>query len=115
MFYASDYFERFRDKKVMNKYFLAVCVRMFLEKRERAVHGFIQDFQKLPVSDEKVTRFNLVAEKDQFSVFVLFWRKYVCFYSNIFKLIVSGNSVWKTNSALSKRTNFLCNNENMRT
>ncbi len=44
-----------RDKNVLNKYFMSVFVRLFLEKRERALMKFISDFQKLTVSDEKVS------------------------------------------------------------
>ena len=47
-------FLRCRDKAVVNKYFLSVFVRLFLEKRERSLMKFIGDFQKLTVSDEKV-------------------------------------------------------------
>ena len=38
----------------MNKYFLSVFVRLFLEKKEKHLMKFISDFQKLTVSDEKV-------------------------------------------------------------
>ena len=44
----------FRDKSVVNKYFISVFVRLFLEKKERALMKFISDFQKLTMADEKV-------------------------------------------------------------
>ena len=44
----------FRDKSVCNKHLVNVCVRLFIESKEGYVVTFIQDFQKLTVSDEKV-------------------------------------------------------------
>ena len=43
-----------RDKAVVNKYFLSVFVRLFMEKRERPLMRFIAAFQKLNMADEKV-------------------------------------------------------------
>jgi len=40
---------------VINKYLLSVFVRLFLEKNENSMMKFISDFQKLIVSDEKVS------------------------------------------------------------
>ena len=37
-----------------NKHLVNVCVRLFIESKEGYVVTFIQDFQKLTVSDEKV-------------------------------------------------------------
>uniref|UniRef100_T1IJR9 Receptor-mediated endocytosis protein 6 homolog n=1 Tax=Strigamia maritima TaxID=126957 RepID=T1IJR9_STRMM len=42
-----------RDKVVCKKFMISECVRMFLEKRERAILTFVEEFQKLTVSDEK--------------------------------------------------------------
>lgn len=42
-----------RDKTVCNKHLVNVCVRLFIESKEGYVVNFIQDFQKLTVSDEK--------------------------------------------------------------
>ncbi|CAC5390983.1 GTPase-activating protein and VPS9 domain-containing protein 1 [Mytilus coruscus] len=42
-----------RDKTVCNKHLVNVCVRLFIETKEGYVVNFIQDFQKLTVSDEK--------------------------------------------------------------
>ena len=53
--YIYAMFAYFRDKNVVNKYFLSVFVRLFLEKKEKALMRFISDFQKLTVSDEKVS------------------------------------------------------------
>jgi len=47
----------FRDKSVCNKHLVNVCVRLFIESKEGYVVNFIQDFQKLTVSDEKVCIF----------------------------------------------------------
>ena len=44
-----------RDKEVCNKYFILVCVRMFLEKCEQDVLKFMGNFQRHTVSDEKVS------------------------------------------------------------
>lgn len=44
------------NKAVMNKYLLSVFVRLFLEKKEKALMKFISEFQKLTLSDEKVSR-----------------------------------------------------------
>lgn len=44
-----------RNKIVVNKYLLSVFGRLFLEKKEKALMKFISDFQKLTVSDEKVS------------------------------------------------------------
>ncbi|GAB6021964.1 hypothetical protein CHUAL_006124 [Chamberlinius hualienensis] len=42
-----------RDKAVCSKYLISVCVRLFLEKVERLVQRFMEEFQNLTVSDEK--------------------------------------------------------------
>ncbi|XP_041370406.1 GTPase-activating protein and VPS9 domain-containing protein 1-like [Gigantopelta aegis] len=42
-----------RDKEICNKHMVNVCVRLFIEHREKQVLYFISDFQKLTVSDEK--------------------------------------------------------------
>ncbi|KAL3872160.1 hypothetical protein ACJMK2_040107 [Sinanodonta woodiana] len=42
-----------REKEICNKYLTNVCLRFFMEYRERNIMGFISDFQKLTVSDEK--------------------------------------------------------------
>lgn len=44
-----------RNKIVVNKYLLSVFGRLFLEKKEKSLMKFISDFQKLTVSDEKVS------------------------------------------------------------
>ena len=38
-----------------NNHMTQVCVRLFVEKKERNVMGFMSDFQKLTLSDEKVS------------------------------------------------------------
>ncbi|XP_052789211.1 GTPase-activating protein and VPS9 domain-containing protein 1-like [Mya arenaria] len=43
-----------REKEIYNKHMTSVCIRMFLETWEKALQGFIQDFQKLTMADEKV-------------------------------------------------------------
>jgi len=45
----------------MNKYLLSVFVRLFLEKKEKALMKFISEFQKLTVSDEKVSRLQSIS------------------------------------------------------
>ncbi|KAK3593714.1 hypothetical protein CHS0354_013611 [Potamilus streckersoni] len=42
-----------REKEICNKYLTNVCLRFFMEFRERNIMSFISDFQKLTVSDEK--------------------------------------------------------------
>ncbi|XP_022110619.1 GTPase-activating protein and VPS9 domain-containing protein 1-like [Acanthaster planci] len=42
-----------RDKAVVNKYFTMVLVRLFLERQERSVLKFIEDFKALTAADEK--------------------------------------------------------------
>lgn len=42
-----------RDKTVCNQNLVALCVRQFLEEKERTVQGFVKKFQQLTVSDEK--------------------------------------------------------------
>ncbi|XP_046579277.1 LOW QUALITY PROTEIN: GTPase-activating protein and VPS9 domain-containing protein 1-like [Haliotis rubra] len=42
-----------RDKEICNKHMVNVCVRLFIERREKNVLYFISDFQKLTVADEK--------------------------------------------------------------
>lgn len=42
-----------RDKCVCNKHLVNICVRLFIESKEGYVVNFIQEFQKLTVSDEK--------------------------------------------------------------
>ena len=44
----------FRDKSVCNKHLVNVCVMLFIESKEDNVVTFIQEFQKLIVSDNKV-------------------------------------------------------------
>ena len=43
-----------RDKLVCNRHFVSVSVRMFLQKKEKTMHKFILEFQKLTMADEKV-------------------------------------------------------------
>lgn len=42
-----------RDKAVCCQFMISVCVRFFLERQEKSIHTFFNDFQKLTVSDEK--------------------------------------------------------------
>ncbi|XP_078459628.1 GTPase-activating protein and VPS9 domain-containing protein 1 isoform X2 [Lampetra planeri] len=42
-----------RDKDISTRYFTAVCVRLFLERREDRVLAFIDEFKGLTASDEK--------------------------------------------------------------
>ncbi|XP_067131545.1 GTPase-activating protein and VPS9 domain-containing protein 1 isoform X3 [Centruroides vittatus] len=42
-----------RDKLVCSRYLVSLCVRAFLEKKERTIEVFIRKFQALTVSDEK--------------------------------------------------------------
>ena len=39
-----------------DKHMTNVCVRLFLENWEKYTMGFMNEFQKLTVSDEKVSR-----------------------------------------------------------
>ena len=41
------------DKQTVGKHFLALCVRQFLEKYDRQMLKFINEFQKISVMDEK--------------------------------------------------------------
>lgn len=42
-----------RDKEIISKHMINVCVRLFIERHERQVINFISQFQKLAMSDEK--------------------------------------------------------------
>ncbi|KAK7504393.1 hypothetical protein BaRGS_00004259 [Batillaria attramentaria] len=42
-----------RDKEIISKHLINVCVRLFIERHERQVILFISQFQKLAMSDEK--------------------------------------------------------------
>ena len=54
IYIQSAHLFRHRDKTIVNKYFLSVNVRLFLEKMEKDLVRFIADFQKLSLADEKV-------------------------------------------------------------
>lgn len=43
-----------RDKEIISKVLINVCVRMFIESHEKQVIHFISRFQSLATSDEKV-------------------------------------------------------------
>eukprot|EP00079_Xenopus_tropicalis_P038374 XP_017952145.1 PREDICTED: GTPase-activating protein and VPS9 domain-containing protein 1 isoform X7 [Xenopus tropicalis] len=45
-----------RDKEVSTRYFTTVCVRLLLESKEKEIHEFIQDFQKLTAADDKTAQ-----------------------------------------------------------
>ncbi|KAG8554306.1 hypothetical protein GDO81_003754 [Engystomops pustulosus] len=45
-----------RDKEVSTRYFTTVCVRLFLESKEKKIQEFIQDFQKLTAADDKTAQ-----------------------------------------------------------
>ena len=49
----------FRDKTICNKYFTAVCVRLFLEtsEKKKAISLFSQKFEETGMVDEKVCLF----------------------------------------------------------
>ena len=47
----------FRDKSVCNRHLVNVCVMLFIESKEDNIVNFIQGFQKLIVSDNKVCIF----------------------------------------------------------
>ncbi|KAL8612814.1 hypothetical protein ACOMHN_033484 [Nucella lapillus] len=42
-----------RDKEIISKHLINVCVRIFIERHERRVLQFIAQFQKLEMADEK--------------------------------------------------------------
>ena len=42
------------DKQTIGKHFIALCVRQFLEKYDRQLHKFVNEFQKISTMDEKV-------------------------------------------------------------
>ncbi|CAH1787256.1 unnamed protein product [Owenia fusiformis] len=42
-----------RDKEVCNTHFISVCVRLFLDSKEKSLMKFMSDFTGLTVSDEK--------------------------------------------------------------
>ena len=42
------------EKQAVGKHFVALCVRHFLEKYDRQMLKFINEFQKISVMDEKV-------------------------------------------------------------
>ena len=42
------------DKQTIGKHFIALCVRQFLEKYDRHLLKFINEFQKISAMDEKV-------------------------------------------------------------
>ena len=46
-------FTRCRDKTIVNKYMLAVNVRLFLEQREKDLMRLIKNFQEQTLADEK--------------------------------------------------------------
>ena len=54
-----DFCIYFRDKAICNKYFTAVCVRLFLEtpEKKRAISQFSQRFEETRMVDEKVCLF----------------------------------------------------------
>ena len=42
------------DRRVCNAYLISVCVRMFLERRERQLSEFVGEFRSLSAADEKI-------------------------------------------------------------
>ncbi|XP_064650384.1 GTPase-activating protein and VPS9 domain-containing protein 1-like isoform X2 [Lineus longissimus] len=42
-----------RDKEICGKHLVSVCVRIFIERREKGVLRFMAEFQRLTVSDER--------------------------------------------------------------
>lgn len=42
-----------QDKAVCHRFLISVCVRLFLERREKQLNDFVVEFQQLSVSDEK--------------------------------------------------------------
>ena len=42
-----------QDKAVCHRFLISVCVRLFLERREKQLDGFVLEFQQLSVADEK--------------------------------------------------------------
>lgn len=42
-----------QDKAVCHRFLISVCVRLFLERREKQLNDFVVEFQQLHVSDEK--------------------------------------------------------------
>lgn len=46
------------DREVCSRFLVAVCVRMFLEKREQMLGSFTAEFQQLTLADEKTDLLN---------------------------------------------------------
>lgn len=42
------------DKDVCSRFLVAVCVNLFLERRDSVVQRFISEFQQLTLADEKM-------------------------------------------------------------
>ena len=60
-----------QDKAVCHRFLISVCVRLFLERREKQLNDFVVEFQQLHVSDEKadwlesfLRRLSAVLERD---------------------------------------------------
>ena len=43
----------FSEREIYNKHMTSLCVRLYMEGLEKQLQGFIQEFQKLTVADEK--------------------------------------------------------------
>jgi hypothetical protein len=42
-----------QDKAVCHRFLISVCVRLFLERREKQLNDFVVEFQQLHAADEK--------------------------------------------------------------